>query len=127
MKRVLLLAVALALAAAPALAQEKGKKSSKSKTLNASGTVTAVSSDSLSVKGKTAEWTFTVDKDTKVQAKGASHKSAEKKDAKQPTVITDFVHVGDSVSVSYHDMGTTKHAANVRVTGSGSGEKKKKK
>ena len=34
---------------------------------------------------------------------------------RQPTVITEFVVVGDDVSVKYHDMGATKHAANVRV------------
>jgi len=30
--------------------------------------------------------------------------------------LTDFVKVGDAVSVSYHDMGATKHAASIRVT-----------
>jgi hypothetical protein len=30
-------------------------------------------------------------------------------------VATDVLHVGDEVVVSYHDMGATKHAANVRV------------
>jgi hypothetical protein len=39
------------------------------------------------------------------------------KDDKKPTQVTDFVHVGDTVSVRYHDMGDKKHAATVTVRG----------
>src|SRR6266540_42742 len=121
MKRVLFLAVALTVAAAPAFAQEtkpaaKGEKPAAMKVLSAAGTVSAVSADSLTVKGKTAEWTFAVDDKTKVQAIGASHKTAAAKAESKPTPITDFVKVGDEVTVKYHDMGATKHAASVRVT-----------
>jgi len=119
MKKVLILAVALMVAAAPVFAQGKKAKSEASapagKTLSASGAVTAVTADSLSVKGKTGEWTFAVDGKTNVQAKGASHKTAAAKADAKPTPITDFVKVGDQVSVKYHDMGATKHAANVMV------------
>jgi hypothetical protein len=31
-------------------------------------------------------------------------------------VLTGFVKVGDRVSVSYHHMGTMKHASNINVT-----------
>jgi len=118
MKRVLMLAVALMVAAAPAFAQDK-KPAAKppappAKALSATGAVTAVSADSLSVKGKTAEWTFAVDAKTQVIATGASHKTAAAKADNKSTPITDFVHVGDEVSVKYHD-GATKHAASVRV------------
>jgi hypothetical protein len=112
-----MLAVALMVAAAPAFAQGKksaDKPAAPGKTLSASGAVTAVSVDSLSVKGKTAEWTFAVDSKTQVTATGASHKTAAAKADAKPTPITEFVHVGDEVAVKYHD-GATKHAASVRV------------
>ena len=102
--------MALAEQGAPA----QGAKSSD-KTLNAMGTVTAVAPDSLSVKGKNGEWTFTIDKATVVTAKGATHKSLELKAEGKSTKLTDFVKVGDQVTVNYHD-GAQKHAANIRVT-----------
>jgi hypothetical protein len=120
MKKVLMLAVAMMVAAAPAFAQDKkpaDKPAPPAKTLTASGAVTAVAADSLSVKGKTGEWTFAVDDKTQVTAAGASHKTAAAKADAKPTPITDFVHVGDQVSVKYHD-GATKHAASVHVTSS---------
>ena len=45
-------------------------------------------------------------------------KTAAAKDAKEPLAITQYVKVGDSVSVKYHDMGATKHAAEVHVVNS---------
>jgi len=124
MRRVLGVFVgALLLSALPAFAQaDKPKadaaKPSSSKTMTANGTVSAVTADSLTVKGKSGEWTFAVDNATKVQAKGASHKTASMKDEKKPTQISDFVKVGDTVSVRYHDMGDKKHAASVTVRSS---------
>ena len=123
MKKVLMLAVALMVAAAPAFAQDKKAAKSEAKApaakeMSATGTVSAVTADSLTVKGKDAEWTFAVDAKTHVQATGATHKTAAAKADAKPTPITDFVHVGDAVAVKYHDMGATKHAASVRVTGS---------
>ena len=117
MKRVLMSVLALAVFAAPAFAQDK---KAAAKELSASGSVSKVSDSSLTVKGKDAgkdaEWTFTVDKDTKVTATGASRKTAAAKADNMSTPITTFVHVGDVVSVKYHDMGATKHAASVTVT-----------
>jgi hypothetical protein len=118
MKKVLMLALALTIAAAPVFAQDKKAADAKapaSKTLKASGAVTAVSADSLTVKGKDGDMTFAVDGKTNVQATGASHKTAAAKADSKPTPITDFVKVGDEVAVTYHDMGATKHAASVRV------------
>ena len=86
------------------------------KTMNASGTVSAVSPASLTVKSKTEEWTFTIDKDTVVTAKGATHKSLALKAGGKETMLTDFVKSGDTVSVAYHDMGKMKHAATINVT-----------
>jgi hypothetical protein len=55
--------------------------------------------------------TFTIDGDTKVIGTGAGTKTQGAKVA-----ITDLVANGDTVAVSYHEMGTTLHAADVRVT-----------
>jgi hypothetical protein len=114
MKRVFgSLVCALLLAVPMALAGQE--KKAEGKTLNADGKVTAVTNTSLTVKGKDAEWTFAVDKDTKFTGKGMSTTSAANKAEGKGTVPTDVVHVGDEVSVAYHDMGATKHAASVRV------------
>jgi hypothetical protein len=131
MKRVLPLFVGVLLLAAPGFAQSakasaksEGKSATAPKAMTAIGKVTAVSADSLTVKGKDAEWTFAVDKSTTVIAKGASHKMAAMKADKQPTLITEFVSVGDDVSVKYHDMGATKHAATVTVRNAPPAKKK---
>src|SRR5436190_23446033 len=76
MKKVLMLAVALMVAAAPAFAQDKKAAPAADKTMSAAGAVTAVTADSVTVKGKTGEWTFAVDGKTQVTASGASHKTA---------------------------------------------------
>jgi hypothetical protein len=118
------LAVAAAIAAAPAVAAGQATKTQTPpkpaaptpKALSASGSVTKVSGDSITVKGKTAEWTFTVDKETSVTAKGATHKNLALKAENKLPMLTDFVKNGDTVTVSYHDMGATKHAAVIRVT-----------
>lgn len=131
MKRLLPLIVGVLLVAAPVFAQKAAKKSEgksdSAKSMSATGKVTAVTGDSLSVKGKAGEWTFSVDKDTTVTAKGASHKMAALKADKTPTAITEFVNVGDDVSVKYHDMGATKHAAAVTVRAASPAPPAKKK
>jgi len=133
MKRLMVLFVGALLAAAPVFAQAKtaGKsdaaKAGATKTLSAVGTVSAVTADSVTVKGKDAEWTFAVDKATTVVAQGGSHKMAAMKADKKPTVITEFVKVGDDVTVKYHDMGATKHAATITVKGAPPAAPAKKK
>jgi hypothetical protein len=118
MRRLFLFCLALfVMTPAWALAQTAGasKPADPKKVLSAAGTVSAVSTTSISVKGKTEEWTFVVDKDTKVTGKGASHKTEALKDDKKPSVITEFVKVGDVVTVKYRDLGDSKVAADVRV------------
>ncbi len=116
MKRVLPLFLGVLLLTAPAFAQAKaGDKAAASKTLTAAGKVSAVTNDSVTVKGKDGEWKFDVDKGTTVVAKGASHKMASLGADKKPSTVTEFVSVGDDVSVKYHDMGASKHAATVTV------------
>src|SRR5262245_36975605 len=106
------LAVALAIAAVPSFVSAQGDK-----TMNATGTVSAVAPDTITVKGSgTENWTFMIDKDTSVTAKGATHKSLALKADGKATVLTDFVKIGDKVTVTYHDEGGTKHAATIRVT-----------
>lgn len=109
---------ALLMMAVPATAfagQDTKAKSGSAKTMTATGTVAAVSNESITVKGKTDEWTFAVDSKTDVTAKGASTKTSAMKSENKPTQLTDFVKTGDTVRVSYHDMGATKHAARVTV------------
>jgi hypothetical protein len=106
-----ILAVAVAIAAAPSFASAQ-----EGKTMNAQGTVSAVAPDTITVKGKTETWTFMIDKDTSVTAKGATHKSLALKADGKATVLTDFVKTGDAVTVAYHDMGSMKHASRINVT-----------
>ena len=116
MKRLLSLSLGVLLLAAPVFAQTKAAaKPAASKTMTAAGKVSAVAADSVTVKGKDAEWTFAVDKGTTVVAKGASHKIAAMSADHKPAVITEFVKTGDDVSVKYHDLGATKHAATITV------------
>ena len=120
MKRLFFFCVAGLFVMSPAYALAQGASGSKpaatKKILSASGTVSSVSATSVTVKGKTAEWTFAVDSNTKVIRPGASHKSDALRDEKKPHVISEFVKVGDTVAVKYHDLGDTKHAAELRVT-----------
>jgi hypothetical protein len=115
MKRLLLLTAVALLVSLPAFAQGSGAKASADKKMSASGTVSAVSDSSLTVKGKDGEWTFAIDKNTHVGVKGATKKTSAAKDAKQPLAITRYVKVGDNVTVSYHEAGGSKHAADVFV------------
>jgi hypothetical protein len=128
MKRLLPLFAGILLTAAPALAQDKPMARSTAgaanKLMTASGTVASVAADSLTVKATRGEMTFAVDDKTHVIAKGASHKTAAAKGEGKMTPITDFVKVGDQVSVRYHDMGTTKHAASVTVKSATAAPKK---
>ena len=115
MKRFLLLAVAALLVSSPVFAQDKSAKPAADKKLTATGSVSAITESSITVKGKDAEWSFVVDKNTHVGVKGATKATAAAKDAKQPLAITQYVKVGDSVTVAYHEAGGTKHAADVMV------------
>jgi hypothetical protein len=117
MKRLMLLVLGGLLVSGSAFAQATAAKTSE-KTMTAAGSVTAVTADSLTVKGKSGEWTFAVDKDTHVGVAGATRKTAALKDNKVPAAITEYVKVGDSVTVKYHDAGATKHAVDVRVRSS---------
>jgi uncharacterized protein DUF5666 len=83
-------------------------------TKRANGTVKSVAADSLTVTSAGKDMTFAVDKDTHVVAVGAGTKAKET--GGRLPAITEAVKEGDVVSVSYHDMAGTLHAAEVRVT-----------
>lgn len=88
----------------------------KAKPTTESGVVSAVTGNSLTVKGKAGDTTFTVDAKTIVSGTGFG--SAGRKivdDGGKPT-LGDFVHNGDAVTVTYHDTGVAKLASNIRVT-----------
>ena len=116
MKRLMLVAlsvVGLCVAAQPIAVQAQAKKAAAGKTMSAVGTVKSVSGTSLVVTSGGKDMTFSVDGTTKFVGKGLSTKSKS-----GPLTATDAVHSGDSVTVSYHDMSGTMHAANVRITAS---------
>lgn len=79
----------------------------------ASGTVKSVSATSLVVTSGGKDLTFAIDKDSMVVGPGAGTAAAA---AGGKAAITDLVGAGDSVTVTYHEMGSMMHAANVRVT-----------
>jgi uncharacterized ParB-like nuclease family protein len=109
---------ALAQDVAGAAKDTKAAGMEKMATMSATGTVktVAVAGDSIVVTDKDGkDWTFAVDNDTKLFAKGGSHMTEAKKASGEKMTLADVVKTGDKVSVKYHDMGETKHAASVRV------------
>ena len=111
MKHLMLVALsvlALSIAVQPVAVHAQAKKA-----MSASGTVKSVSGNQLVVTGGGKDWTFMLDSATKFTGKGLSTKSGGK-----PIVATEAVHEGDKVTVSYHDMSGSMHAASVRITAS---------
>ena len=86
------------------------------KAQTASGVVSAVSGNSLTVKGASDEWTFTVDEKTTVSGTGIGTAGRKLSSEGKKTTLTDFVHEGDTVSVTYHEADNAKVASVVRVT-----------
>jgi len=83
----------------------------------ASGTVKSVSATSMTISGSsgggaTFTQSYTIDPDTKVIGKGLGTAAAAKGGR---TTITELVHAGDSVTVSYSAKGSALHASEVRV------------
>jgi type 1 fimbria pilin len=79
-----------------------------------SGTVAAVSPDSITINTKTESVKLGVDAKTKVVGTGVGTKTAKMKEEKKSPQIVDFVKAGDQVSAKYDD--TSKHASEVRLT-----------
>ena len=108
---VVLSVLALCVAAAPIAVHAQEKKAGK--TMSASGRVKSVSGSSLVVTAGAKDMTFTLDGTTKFTGKGLSTKT---KAGGGTFAAADAIHDGDMVSISYHDMGGTMHAAIVRIT-----------
>lgn len=100
----------------PPPAAAKDAEDQKTKATTESGVVSAVSGNSLTIKGKAGETTFTVDGKTVVSGTGFGSAGKKITDTGGKPTLGEFVHSGDSVSVTYHDTGVAKMATNVRVT-----------
>jgi hypothetical protein len=90
-----------------------GVRSAAAQNKTAKGTIKSVTADSLTVTDAGKDMTFAVDKDTKVQAKGAGTST---KAAGGSISITSLLAAGDKVQVTYGGTGTAMHAMSVRVT-----------
>src|SRR5262245_34964838 len=100
----------------PPPAASKDEAAQKAKPTTESGVVSAVTGSSLTVKGKAGDTTFTVDAKTVVSGTGFGTAGRKITDAGGKPTLGDFVHTGDSVTVTYPDTGVAKIASNVRVT-----------
>jgi hypothetical protein len=89
---------------------------SGAKAQTAAGVVASMTGNSLTVKGTSGEWTFTIDEKTNVVGTGVGTAGAKAKAEGKKPAFSELVHEGDSVSVTYHDVDGTKHASVVRIT-----------
>ena len=94
-----------------------GGSTSDERAENMNGTVESISSTTLAITGTRSggvsfKQVFAIDDTTKVVAAGAGTAAA----AKGKVSLTDFVGVGDQVTIRYHSTGgATPHADEVRV------------
>jgi hypothetical protein len=94
----------------------KEAEDQKTKAATEGGVVSAVTGNSLTLKGKAGETTFTVDAKTVVSGTGFGTAGQKITDAGGKVTLSEFVHTGDSVTVTYHDTGVAKMASKVHVT-----------
>jgi len=87
----------------------------KPKAMTATGVVSAVSGNSLTIKEKAGDATFTVDSKTVVSGKGLGTAGRKLEDTGGKPTLGEFIKDGDTVSVTYVDEGGAKKASNVRV------------
>lgn len=109
-RKIILLTFSLLLVAGVALADTK-----KVPTKVASGTVKAVSQDSLTIMQGAQEFQFAVTSETQVVGKGAGTKTRTAKEGGKSLAITDFVKENQRVMVRYRDVEGKLHAAEVRL------------
>ena len=114
MKQLVLVAVTVfgLCAVAQPVALEAQAKKAPAKVLMASGRVKSVSNTALTVSSRGKDLAFTIDGSTEFVGKGLGTKSEAKRGK---VTATDLVAADDTVSVTYHDMGGTLHAAKVRL------------
>jgi hypothetical protein len=82
-------------------------------TKTATGKVKSISTTALTVTDEGKDMTFAVDPSTRVLAKGAGTATNA---AGGRIPITDLVHAGDTVSVSYTGAGASMTAKQIRIT-----------
>jgi hypothetical protein len=83
--------------------------------MSATGVVSAVSGNTVTIKEKTGDATFTVDTKTVVSGRGFGTAGRKLEDAGGKPTLGEFVKEGDTVTVTYHEEGGVKKASNVRV------------
>ena len=93
----------------------KAEAPAKPKSMTAQGVVSAVSGNSLTIKEKTGDATFSVDSKTLVSGKGFGTAGRKLEDAGGKPTLAEFVKEGDTVAVTYVEEGGTKKASNVRM------------
>ena len=94
------------------IAKVPTEKPASAVTKTAHGTVKDVSASSLTITSAGKDMTFAVDAATHAVGKGLGT-ATKSTGGKAP--ITDLIKAGEEVSVTYHDMGGTLHAASVHV------------
>ena len=99
----------------PPPAAPEAASAPKPKAQVATGVVSAVSGSSLTVKAKGGDMTFVADGKTTVSGKGLGTATKKMNEAGGKPTISDFVHDGDTVNVTYHDVGGTKTVSLVRI------------
>ena len=111
------LAAVLAVSVSHGAAQGGAGIAQATKKMSATGTVVSVSNASLVIEGREQRSiTFTVDSKTRLLARGSTRKIRPR-----PTIdvaglkITDFVHKGDLVTVSFYLTGAPLRAIEIRV------------
>lgn len=89
-------------------------------TKDARGVVTATKPDAVTVKVGSSEMTFKIDNSTRVATRGGSTAMREAREKGQEHLpYTNFVKVGQTVVVAYHEAGM--HAASIRVVDQAAG------
>ena len=96
-----------------ASAGEGSMSSDKPAAMHANGTVKSVSADSITVTASGKDMTFSIDSKTRVTGTGLGHKAAG---SGGKMSVTDAIGMGDSVAVTYQEMGGAMHASDIRVT-----------
>jgi len=82
----------------------------------ARGAITAIAGESLTLKVKDQEMKFGVDGTTRVEATGGSTKTrAAQAAGKKGPMLTELLHTGQAVEVSYNGADGAWHATNIRT------------
>jgi len=103
-------------AAAAASGGEAAPKPAAPKAQTVSGTVSAVTGNSVTVKGAGGDSTFTVDEKTTVVGTGIGTAGRMVAAAGSKPTLDQFVKEGDTVSVTYKEAAGAKVAGTIRVT-----------